>query len=291
MTFRYAIYLCAHIWLYHSDITMAIERVFYTFDSEPIDVVIPCHEKDKERLIMVINGIKENIQHNKIFVVSSTPLTDQAEWFDENKFPFSKKDIVMHMFDKAQDAERFWASHNASRVGWIYQQLIKLYASFVIPGISSNILIVDADAVFLKPVQFIGKSGAGIFTYASEYHPPYFEHAKKLINGFHRVNSAHSGVAHHMLFQRCVLSDLFDTIKIQHNTEPWKAICKCIDPRHVHPIGSCMSEYELYFNFALMRSNQFQVRSLRWTNARFHPTTIEHHKKLGFDYIACHSYL
>ena len=40
----------------------------------------------------------------------------------------------------AEKAREFLASP-VTRIGWIYQQLLKLYAPFVIPGISSNVLV------------------------------------------------------------------------------------------------------------------------------------------------------
>ena len=62
------------------------------FPSDPIDVVIPCLEKDLDTLPLCIRGIRENCAGiRKIIVVSEKQLTDAADWFNEAKYPFNKK--------------------------------------------------------------------------------------------------------------------------------------------------------------------------------------------------------
>ena len=127
----------------------------YEFTNEPIDVVIPSVEKDLETLDLCIEGIK---QHGKsirnIYVVSDKPLMRKAIWFDEKKYPFSKYAIAFEIFQDEKKA-RAYLKDPINRTGWILQQLLKLYAPFIIPGISSNILLLDSDTIFLKPVSFL----------------------------------------------------------------------------------------------------------------------------------------
>jgi diguanylate cyclase (GGDEF)-like protein len=47
----------------------------------------------------------------------------------------------------------------SSRNGWYLQQLFKLYAGLVIPGILHRYLVVDADTFFLRPVIFENSDG------------------------------------------------------------------------------------------------------------------------------------
>ena len=103
-----------------------------------------------------------------------------------------------------KDAEKtqYILSERKPQVGWYYQQLLKLYAAFVIPDISSNVLIVDADTIFLNPVHFLNAQHAGLYNPGTEYNPPYFEHAAKLIPNFKKLFPQHSGISHHMLFQK-----------------------------------------------------------------------------------------
>lgn len=265
-----------------------LEKTFYQFSKEPIDVVIVAHEKDSATLPLVIEGVRHNIKHRDIIVISQKPLTDKAIWFDEARFPFTKEKIAHEIFKDAVKAQVF-LQHAKTRTGWIFQQLCKLYALFVIPGISDNILVLDADTIFLRPVRFQKKDGRPKLTVATEYHRPYFAHMARLIPGLEKVYKDKSGIAHHMLFQKPIMADLFETISNIHHEEPWKALCHCIDTNEIY--GSCMSEYEIYFNFACMRTDQVHLRELRWSNKPLRSFLGSDYKQSKMHYISCHSYL
>lgn len=269
-------------------ITAQADAVVYPFTTEPIDVVIPAHEKDLPTLELVIQGIRSNGANiRRIIVVSARKFTESAEWFDEAHFPFSKYDIAYEiLMHNEREAKKFITSSN-SRIGWIYQQFLKLYAPFVIPNISSNVLILDADTIFLRHVAFQDESGAPLFNVGEEYTPQYFEHAQKVIPGFKKKFSKYSGICHHMLFQRCVLEDLFKTISSTHNLEPWRVMCRSIERYYLNQ--SSMSEYEMYFNFLFSRSEQGKIRMLKWNNFG-DLRRIQEYGPLGYDYVSCHSY-
>ncbi len=267
--------------------TYGLTKVIYKLEKAPIDVIIPCTSKDKLTLDLCIEGIRKNgINVRRIIVVSSEPLTDQAEWFDENKFSFTKYDIALEILKDEKKARNLLATN--SRIGWIYQQFLKLYAPFVIPNISSNVLILDADTIFLKPVEFIGSSGEGLYNPGTEFHQPYFKHASELIPGFRKVFKEYSGISHHMLFQKSVLQDLMQEIKLYQHIEPWKAFCRYID--HKHLPFSCLSEYEIYFNFAFMRTSQMKIRPLKWANISSLDEIVKYQEE-EYDYVSCHDYL
>jgi hypothetical protein len=267
--------------------TCGLTHVLYPLEQAPIDVIIPCTAKDTPTLDLCIEGIRKNGKNvRRVIVISSEPLTDQAEWFDEKKFPFTKYDIALEILQDETKAQQLLSKD--SRIGWIYQQFLKLYASFVIPNISSNILMLDADTIFLKPVNFVGSSGEGLYNPGIEHHPPYFRHAARLIPGFKRVFKEYSGISHHMLFQRSVLEDLMREVRLYHHVEPWRAFCRCIDQRYLHQ--SSLSEYEIYFNFAFMRTSQMKIRPLQWANISLLDEIATYQEK-GYDYVSCHAYL
>ena len=253
----------------------------YKFTNSPLDVVIPCHEKDIPNLNKAISGIKrygKNIRN--IIVVSSVKLTTKAKYFPESNFPFTKQDLLRHIPLSKKKFVR-------NRIGWIYQQLIKLYAYSVIPGLSENILILDADTIFLNPVSFIDpETKAGLFNIGSEYHYPYFSHAKSLLPNFKKVYDKYSGICHHMVFQKPVLDHLFSLVENTHQKPFWKAFCEKIGPfmpRSI-PVFSPCSEYEIYFNFAMQNSNQFKIRKLRWDNV----SSLNNAFKHKYDYVSAH---
>lgn len=269
-----------------SPLLQAIEQISYQFSHDPLDVVFVAHKKDIKTLYLAIDGIKQHIEHRNIIVISQEPLTDEASWFDEAQFPFTKESVAFEIFQNEDKAKEF-LNHPKTRIGWIYQQLCKMYALFVIPGISENMLIVDADTIFLRPVQFQDADGAPLFNVGTEYNRPYFEHISRLMPDLKKVYEDKSGICHHMVFQKCVMEDLFTMIRSIHNEEPWKVMCRLLDQNALY--GSALSEYELYFNFVCTRTDQYKIRPLKWLNLPLRSFNLQNAGDL--DYVSCHNYL
>ena len=257
------------------------EKVTYQFSDELIDVVIPCGKKDVPTLELCIEGIRANVAHlGRVIVVAKERYTESAEWFDEADYPFTKQDLIRAILGKEE---------SPLKSGWIYQQFLKLYAPFVIPNISSNVLIVDADVIFFRPVKFLGADYEGLYSHGIEHTKTYFEHMARLLPGLTRKFPRLSGISHHMLFQKPVLDDLFNQIETHHNEIAWKAICHSIDASQLD--GFCLSEYEIYFNFVFSRTDQVKIRPLKWANkGNFSKKSRRKDKQHGYDFVAYHSY-
>lgn len=269
--------------------TYGTASITYDFINEPIDVIIPCTSKDTATLDLCIKGIRENCnQVRRIIVVSDKKLTDKAEWFDEKLFPFTKEEVAYYLVgENAMVAKKYLAAPQP-RVGWYLQQLVKLYAPFVIPDISSNVLHLDSDTIFLNPVTFMDESGGGLYNPGSEYHMPYFVHMDKLLPGLKRVFPPYSGISHHMLLQKSALEDLFRSVEATHNMDLWKAYCKCVAKKDLFSSGAASDE--VYFNFVFARTKQVSIRCLKWDNVP-RIKDIPKYKKLGYHYISCHSWM
>lgn len=270
-------------------ITHTFEKVHYAFSNDPIDVVIPCHEKDIPGLERAIESVQQYVRGlRRIIVISSKKCTANAEWFDEKLFPFTKKSIAQEIFQSESIAHNY-VNNPKSRIGWIYQQFLKFFAAYYIPNISSNILIVDADVVFLKPITFLQENGAGLYAVSNEHHKAYFKHMAQLLPNFKKVFPQHSGITHHMLFQKIVLDDLCKSLYECHHLEPWKAIARTIPVENNTIDASCLSEYEIYFNFVFSRTDQVKIRPLKWKNifdnTHRNKTML---KDKDYDYVAVH---
>lgn len=263
-------------------------KVHYSLVDDPIDVVIACHDKDKETLDYCIEGIKENcIRVRRVIVISSKPLTDKAEWFNESSVPFNKKDVALAIArgDKKEAAK--FSRAKSRGPGWYFQQLLKLYAPFVIPDISSNVLVIDADTIFMNSTQFLNELRGGLFCVSSESpQEKYLKHAKRLVPGYKRIYPEYYSVCHHMLLQRAILKDLFRTVEKYHGISFWKAFCLCVDFEG----EKGASEYEIYYNYALRHTDQVQIRGLRWTNSA-HLDEKDLFKKEGYHFVAFHTYM
>lgn len=123
---------------------------------------------------------------------------------------------------------------NEQRAGWYFQQLLKLYAHVVVPGLSAHFVVLDADALLLRRTSFFlalpttrhqtpagGAPGTAanatqdiaatapvaavvyvpILTAGTEHNRPFFTHAQLLLGGGLGGSRHHpmlSGVVHHM---------------------------------------------------------------------------------------------
>ncbi|MBP7710295.1 MAG: hypothetical protein KA100_04415 [Rickettsiales bacterium] len=250
-----------------------------------IDVVIPTHEKDLLTLDHVIAGVKRNVVNvRRIIVVSKAKYTDKAEWFDEALYPFSYKEISDIL--------------GGQRVGWHYQQLLKLYASFAIPDISENILILDADTVFYRKVEFFSAAGLPLYNLSkdkdldqSDFQQTTFKHIVKILPeiGQHFPSKFKdvSGVCHHMLFQRHVLKDLMQRVE-NADFNGGKFYEVFLKNRE----SACgVAEYNLYFYFLVScYPHAYEIRILKYKNtAKFHPWFERLRKK--YHYCSYHSYM
>jgi hypothetical protein len=254
-----------------------------------IDVVIPCHPKDLTTLELAIEGIRRNGNGiRRIIVISCKNITPHAEWVDEAMFPFSKKDVALTIFKGDEQKASEYLQDPTNRIGWIYQQLLKLYAPLIIPEISPDVLILDADTIFLKSTNFIDNQGYALFNVGTEYNPAYFDHMHRLLPGLKKVYTEHSGISHHALFQKNILECLFNDIRNYHHLEPWQALCACIDCKELF---AGISEYEIYFNFALLKGFKIKIRPLKFANIAFNSHAIQQHKRQKYDYVSCHSWI
>lgn len=248
-----------------------------------IDVVIPAHEKDVEILNHCIKGIKKNIAGvNRIIVVSKEKHTDLAEWHDEANYPFSYKEISKLVL---------------GNVGWNYQQLLKLYAPLVIPDISENVLIIDADTVFYKKVKFFDGQ-IPLYNPSKDqdlkktpFHNAVLEHIKKLLpkifTDLPESTFDISGICHHMIFQKNKIEDLFAKVEeIDASGDPFY---KIFIKNQANETG--ISEYNLYFYFlACYHKDSYKLRKLKYKNcAKFSP--IKEFIRRKYDYCSYHSYM
>lgn len=261
----------------------------YPLTNDPIDVVIVTHPKDSRTLDYCIEGIKKNGKNvRRVIVVSLSKITDKAEWFDEKGFPFSLDEVFLEIGRGDRVAAENYFKHLNRPPGWYLQQLLKLYAPYVIPNISPNVLVVDSDTIFLNPVSFMNEANGGLFCVS--YRQPkerYLLHAKRLVPGYVRVYPEFYSVCHHMLFQRPILDDLFAKVEQRHQMPFWKAFCRCVD---ISIPKKAASEYEIYYNFALRRTPQVEIRELKWTESG-ELSRMDEFKKSGYHYASFHTYL
>ena len=234
------------------------------------DIVIPVGPNDIHFINVLVQHTRKNvIGFRNVYVVSydDTLHVEGCITISENIYPFSKTDIVSIMGPNC-------------RQNWYLQQLLKLYAVFVIPDILDNVLIVDSDTFFLKPTQFFN-DGMGLYFHMDEHHIPYFEHMNRLHPSLERILDNKSGICHHMILQKPYLVELFEIVNRYHGEHFWKAFLNCV----VEYTTSGASEYEIYFNFMLKyHPDKIQLRELRHKDIQ----RFEEIHNDAYDYVSYH---
>ena len=251
------------------------------------DIVIIHGVKDSDILPYTINSIKKFVSsYNKIFIISQDP---SIELFKQELF----KDCIIiseneNAFFTIKDVSKI--INTSSRNGWYLQQLLKLYAPFIIPDLLDDYVVIDSDTIFLKPIYF--KQGERyIFNTGTEHHIPYFEHMSRLHHSLRRVVPSLSGVTHHMIFNRQIIMALFSLVSEDNPVNFWKVFLEKVDPGQYPHSGA--SEYEIYFNFMLLyyKTNVF-LRTIKFENVGIDPDfAIEKYKNSEFYYISIHSWM
>ena len=205
-----------------------------------IDVIIPVIEKDLAVLPQVINGIRQHVKHplKSIYIVAPANAAiiacaeaNNAVFVDEKRVCDISKQQINYVVN------------GINRSGWLYQQFLKL--NFDKVSTTENYLVVDADTVFIKNIQFEGK-GLFYFDFSDEYHLPYYK-AYEILTGLkHRVEV--SFVAHYMFFSKVKLAELKAQIGKHTGTKTENAIIGLVD---VIKDLSNFSEYETYANYCI----------------------------------------
>ena len=240
------------------------------------DVVINVGPNDVKIIEQQVGCTMHNIVgYRNVYIITPSDFVSQLSTllplctvFDESIFPFQFKDMNTNV-----------GVRKSSRNGWYLQQLLKLYAGFIIPDILEKWLVIDADTFFLRPTTFI-HDGKCLYANGREHHTPYFTHISKLLPGLTRIRPM-SGICHHMIFDKNYVQDLFHRVEALQQKPFWQAFLSCIDPKQYNKSGA--SEYEIYFNYMLLyNSDAIILRQLSWKNVN------ELDLELSYDYISYH---
>lgn len=218
------------------------------------DIVIAVGPNDSTVIEKQIVYTKKNIigYRNIYLVAAEASLTiEGCITIDERIYPFTIEDVV-----------------KMGGSGWYLQQLLKLYAGIVIPGIMDKYLVIDSDTYFLTPIRF-EEDGKTLFDVGLEYNQQYFVHMDKLHPSLKKYYKYLSGITHHMMFETKYVQELFHLVETYHCTSskehtPFYTIfLSQVENFRV----SGASEYEIYFNFMLgYHKDQIKIRFLKWKN-------------------------
>lgn len=215
------------------------------------DIFQPVGPKDISIINKSLKVNKKNLKgYDKIFLLSETKSlkVEGCNLLDPSFFPFSLEYIKNNMYNK-------------QRAGWVYAQLVKLYY----PQLQKNkeyVLVIDSDVFFTKPIEFFDKETKPIFTTSNEYHIPYFEHMNRLHPDLMRSHKK-SGISHHMLFSKKILTALFDKVEKYSRKKFYDHYIQTLDSNENSP----SADYEIYFHYILKyHKEKYSIREMNWKN-------------------------
>lgn len=137
---------------------------------------------------------------------------------------------------------------NTMRVGWYYQQFLKMAFAFSNYCDTDYYLSWDSDTIPLRRIDFFNDKGNPYFTMKIEHHDPYFAAIKRLLD-ISKTNEL-SYIAENMMFNKSIMIEMIN--RIQSNSmlegDTWyEKIVYALEPESVSPMG--FSEFETYGNY------------------------------------------
>ncbi|MDP9318813.1 MAG: DUF6492 family protein, partial [Actinomycetota bacterium] len=254
--------------------------------SEPmIDVVIPAHEKDLAVLNRSVRGVLRHVGPvRRVVVVSAAPFAmpdARVSWAPEPSPP------ALPGLAEVRAACMARGPGLAARASWIYQQLLKLGAGAYVPDLSPSYLVIDSDVIFLRPVSFDpGDVRRFPYSLAYEYHRPYHDAFERLVGEAPPIG--HSLTAHHMLYDRALLDELFTELEDRHGKAWHAAYLDAGDPNE----ASSISEMDIYGLWVIARHPELsQRRQLAWRDVHTVPTAFGRAQYgIDYDFVAAHAW-
>lgn len=122
-----------------------------------LDVVIPVAPKDKDKVLISPSSFLSNSTTHVYLICSSHQIDvsnlKYVKIILEEQFPFALNDLEHILKAKGSIYPH---------VSWYYQQLLKLCVFEVIEGLGDNVLILDSDFAFMRPLPFLTVDGRAL---------------------------------------------------------------------------------------------------------------------------------
>lgn len=215
------------------------------------DIIIPTAKKDIQFIPTVICYLKKYLTMDYIYIITNKKYINSLE----KKIVLKQKVIIIDENNlieglSFQAVSDYLASYNIHQgAGWYFQQFLKL--GFALSKYCHGYYLSwDADTLPLSPIQFFTASGKPIFTIKKEYHPPYFETLKHLLNLKKEV--PYSFIAEHMVFKDDIVKLMLKKIKENNlKGKDWieNIIISCGFKTWNKGYNNLFSEFETYGTF------------------------------------------
>jgi hypothetical protein len=227
-----------------------------------LNLVIFCKSRYKSFLPYCIYSAETFLQDK---IISKTIITEK--YFEYKNFNIIEDEYLWSFFDSDFKYKKLYDLDVFSR-GWTKQQILKLSLDEIFSG---NILVLDADLLFLRPMQFIENKKYNL--YINTLHPERFFDGKfsgdsryilmmrKLLGFEQQTSQSQSFVTDFSIFNSHILNQMKNEIENKHKRNWIESIDKFSNLSRIYKNFSSqnseitnvpvLSEYELYGNYLL----------------------------------------
>jgi len=203
----------------------------------PLEVAIPCAEKDFQNLKFVIEGVNKNLKHpvDRISVIGSDQVGDLVGASGLNVNFIHELEILEKPMKKL-----FIDGHD--RTNWMYQQFLKL--EYVSKSKFKKVLILDADTILTTP-QIFEIEGKDLVLCTEDWYEPYhrFNHLANI-----QVEHKLSAVCHNALMDVNVCQKLLSYLASK-GSNSWMDFV--LETMKSSPDTS-FSEFQIYKDFLFL---------------------------------------
>jgi len=255
------------------------------------DVFILLHPKDMSVLPYCINSIVRYVRPKvrKITVVSEKLYPELKKIFEKHNVSFLKESFIFPGF-KITDMEKI-TYNGEDRRGWYFQQFLKWEIARTTDA--EHYVVVDADTVFIKPINFI-KDNKYVFYRSNQYNRPYFETYKKLFG--YLPEREQSFISNFMIFNSEIVKKIIFKIEKKYNNKKkwYEIVLENINRSE----QSAFSEYETFGYFAskhypdlFLSKPALNLNLFRFSkNIKLHPIVKTLARLAGFNSVSYHNY-
>jgi hypothetical protein len=250
-----------------------------------LDVVIPAHPKDFATVDLAVACVLSNLPETRnVYIVSVRPYSNPSPRVRHIPEPIGSG---LPTADQIRERWQAACPELAWRAGWLYQQILGLGAGQYIEELQPAYVCIDADTLFLRPVQFL--SGGTRFTYCDSPQITREEYADahRRLTGEEQL--PHSFTSHHLHLDQELLAELFAQIEQLHG-KPWhEAYVDCVD----FSIGAPINEQDTYGSWVVTHHpGQALRRPLAWADIAYVPNRRQRRRlRRKFDFVAAHAYM
>lgn len=210
------------------------------------DIIIPVAESHVSLAQKSLNSLSFIQNYHNIYVIGPSSIKKHfshysISFIDENSIhdPLNLRYISNYF------SENGLHQHSAK---WYFQQFLKM--AFAKHELCSDYyLIVDADTIFLKPIEFFNKDNKMNLTIKHNFHDPYFDTLKYLDLPYQKdINF----IAEHMIIKKSIMLEIIQHLQNVNNANSWYKNVLTAVKNNKDSVNS-FSEFETYGNYIYLK--------------------------------------